>query len=77
MTKAKIYSVNLAAFLFMIRHLEPTLDKDANGSVYFLFPDDMTTTLIINTYRRNRVSVDLKEYLSSYRHIRNMMRAFK
>ena len=70
----KLYSINLVAFIYMVSKMEPTLGKDHMGNIYFLYPDTNDITLLINIYRRNRVSVDLKEYLTAYRHIRGLIR---
>jgi len=73
----KIFSINLAAFIYLVSKIEPRLSKDQNGNVFFIFPNDPSVSLIINVYRGNRVNVDLKDYLESYRYIRSMMRTFK
>lgn len=70
---AKLYSVNLIAFIFMISKVEPLTQTDEKGEVYFLYEDSAELTLLINIYRSNHVSVDLKEYLTSFRHIRTLM----
>jgi hypothetical protein len=70
----RIYSVNLAAFIYMVAKIQPSLDADVQGQVFFLFPDTPEVSLIIGIYRKNHVSVDLKEYLSSYRYIRDLIK---
>lgn len=73
----KLFSVNLVAFIYMITKKEPELGFDPTGKTYFIYPATLQNTLIINVYRNNHVSVDLKDYLSAYRHIRSLMRSVK
>lgn len=72
-TMKKIYSVNLAAFVYLVSKIEPRIGFDWRDQAFFLFPDDTSISLIINVYRNNRVSVDLKDYLSAFKYIRTLM----
>ena len=69
----KIYSVNVAAYLYLLAKIEPILQLDDKGSVYFLFNDTPEISLMINVYRGNQVSVNLKGFLNAYRVIRSKM----
>ena len=68
----KIYSLNLAAFIYMITHLEPHLYEDEMGKISFLYPDTSEITLLINIYRKNQISVNLKEFLNAFRTIKKL-----
>jgi hypothetical protein len=70
---AKLYSVNLVAFIYLVSKIEPITDINDKNEVFFLFPDTPEISLLINVYRSNRVSIDLKDYLGSFRHIRTLM----
>lgn len=76
-TMNKYYSVNLVAFIYMISKIEPVIEKDHLGQVYFLYESAPNITILTNIYRNNHVSVDLKDYLAAYRTIRGKMRAIK
>ena len=72
--KKKIYSTNLAAFIYMVSHIEPITQVDYNGTVYFLYDETPEMTLLINMYKNNHVSVDLKQYINCFRYIRSLMK---
>jgi len=73
----KLYSINLVAFLYLMTGELPLLEGDAaTKQTYFLVEDTQKNSLLIQIYRNNRVSVDLKGYLAAYRHIRQLMREY-
>lgn len=73
----KIYSINVAAFLLMVGKVEPIIELDHTGQAYFLFPNTTEISFMIQVYRMNRVSVDLKDYLAAYREIRQKIRKIR
>ena len=77
MTANKIYSINLASFIYLVAKIEPEVLLNESGQAFFIFPDNQTISLIINIYRRNSISVDLKAYLGCYKHIRDLVRTAK
>jgi hypothetical protein len=79
MTTAKIYSLNLAAFLLLTTGIVPLTEKDPidPSRIYFIFPNTPSTAFVIQAYRRTNVSIDLHNYLQCYRKIRNLTRTAK
>ena len=73
----KIFSLNLAAYLFMITKEMPQLAKDNRNMVYFLFPDTPTISFLINTYKVGNPMVGLKDLTAAYKQIRQSMSAYR
>lgn len=69
----KLYSLNLIAYVYMVSKIEPILQKDSQGTIYFLFPDTESLTFIINTYRVGNPIVGLRDFTNTYRYLRKLM----
>lgn len=70
----KLYSLNLVSFVMLYSKIEPVVDVDESGVARFYFPETEQVKFLIKLYRSTSVSVSLKDYLNTFRKVREMAR---
>lgn len=74
----RIYSLNLAAYVQMATHIEPTLEIDyspaGNGLVHCTFPECEGVCAAIKAYKNDTA---LHEFLHSYAELRDNIKSLR
>lgn len=73
----RIYSVNLATFVYLITKRFPEVYRDNDGLIYFVYESSEEISIILNVYKNTRPQVDLHAYVEAFKDIKILMRTVK